>query len=322
MSSAYLFTPSSYHSFQPTPYVDPYKNTPQNSPYIPDLSLYPSSPYHSPHPSQPNTPLPRYVHFGDEPWAAPPMRRPRRPSWHAGMAVPSSPAAYSTQYLYPPPVYSHHRRHSFGTSPYTPWTPFPPASPWHYAQPLPPQFQIHPFLNAESPRPDFFFDVSHPHFAPSRLVGPGQSVHLSPEELRQPATHPPITRLRIICDAIPQWPIDLQYNPYFNGGVAPHSPDGGMLPITLCDVLVAVHRSLHTRISHIDWARLSVAEETAVSKAYTRRCRSVPSTSEFEANQGVRRVDYLLDRVIFRGLLRVSSSEGFETMRLILGDRA
>jgi hypothetical protein len=184
----------------------------------------------------------------------------------------------------------------------------------------PDTFLIHPYLNGETPRPDFHFDLSSPTFSPMRLVAPGQSALLSLDSLSEPATHPPITRLRIICDVIPQWPIELQYSPYAAAPTLSPSPlSNSPVPITLGDVLIALHRSLQTRISHIDWARLSISEETAISRAYTRRCRSVPQLAQFEASQGVRRIDYLLDKVVFRGLVRVLGMEGFEKLRLVTG---
>lgn len=314
MSNPYLYTPNAYHAYQPTPYVDPYINQAQPSPFIPNATLYPSSPYSS----APGTP--RRVHFDDELFPDLPPR-PRRPSWHAGMMPPMAsmelPQSGYSPYLQPAPSYFSNRRHSFGNSTYqSPWSAYNalPGSPWLYPS-QPPQFQIHPLLNGESPRPDFFFDLSSPVFSPVRRVGPGQSGPLTMDELRQPATYPPITRLRITCDIIPQWPIELEYNPYESGQLQlPVSA----VPITLGDILVAIHRGLHTRISHIDWARLSLSEETAIARAYTKRCRSIPSLSQLEASQGVRRVDYLLDKVRFRGLLRVMGEQGFETMKLVV----
>jgi len=311
MSSPYLYTPHLYPASNP--YVDSYFNQTQPSPFIPDTTLYPPSPYSS----APNTP--RRVRFDDELFADPPPRV-RRPSWHGGQVpvMPSVaiPSAYASPFLQADQPL-HQRRHSFGGSPWSsPFsTPTHPYAPWLYP-PQPQQFHIHPFLNAESPRPDFHFDLSSPKFAPVLWIGPGQVTPLTMEHFSQPATHPPITRLRIICDILPQWPIDLEYNPYYQGGLSIPAPQ---VPITLGDILIALHRSLHTRISHIDWAKLSVSEETAVARAYTRRCKSIPSVAQFEASQGVRRVDYLLDKVMFRGLLRSSGGDGFETFKLVVG---
>ena len=185
--------------------------------------------------------------------------------------------------------------------------PFDFASPWTGASP---GFKLHPLLNGELPRKDFFFDLAAPNFTPVRLSGTGQSMFLSDDELRTPATNPPIMHMCIMHDAFPQWPIDiaLQYNTY-TPTLAP--------PITLGDVLYMIHASLHRQISHRDWAQIDVAQETAISRAYTRRYRSVPSRAKAEANQGVKRVDYLLERHIFRGLVRAQSRDGVSHWQLI-----
>lgn len=135
-------------------------------------------------------------------------------------------------------------------------------------------------------------------------------VMLSPDELREPATFPTITSMRITHDAIPQWPIDLQY-------VHGEYDAGNPLPLTVGDVLYMIHSSLQRQISHSDWARLSQSEETAIARAYTRRYRSIPSSAELEARQGVKRVDYLMDRHVFRGLIRAADGDGFYNWRLL-----
>jgi hypothetical protein len=313
MSSPYRYTAQSYPTSHS--YVDPYYTQKQPSPFIPNASLYPPSPYSS----APNTPGRNRVRFEDD--LFPELnQRLRRPSWDGGQAPVMPPVAM------PQPVYADPfltagnqgfpRRHSFSGPNQSLWANNSmPYAPWLYP-PQPPSFQIHPFLNGESPRPEFYFDLSSPKFYPACWVGPGQVTPLTMEQLQEPATHPAITRLRIICDIIPQWPIDLEYNPYSQGGLNIPAP---AVPISLGDILIALHRSLQNRISHIDWAKLTVSEETAVARAYTRRCKSIPSVSQFEASQGVRRVDYLLDRVMFKGLIRVPGAEGFETMKLIVG---
>ena len=82
---------------------------------------------------------------------------------------------------------------------------------------------------------------------------------------------------------------------------------------------MAVYRTLQMRIAQTDWARLTTRQTNAVSQAYTRRSRQYPSAREFEEAQGVRRVDYLLDNYMFRGLVRANPQEGFARMRLLVG---
>lgn len=109
---------------------------------------------------------------------------------------------------------------------------------------------------------------------------------------------------------IPQWPIELSL--CVHGGY-----DVGNPLLSVGDVLYMIHSSLHRRISHQDWARLDQDEKIAITRAYTRRCRSIPSAAEFEASEGVKRVDYLMDRHVFRGLVRAMEGDGFYHWKLL-----
>jgi hypothetical protein len=142
-----------------------------------------------------------------------------------------------------------------------------------------------------------------------RRVGPDQMVMLSDDELRELATFPPIINMRITHDVIPQWPIKLNL-------VHGEYDVGNPLPLTVGDILYMIHSSMHRRISRQDWARLDQSEETAIALAYTRRCRSIPSLAGMEASRGVKRVDYLMDRHVFRGL-KVADGDGSYHWKLL-----
>jgi len=124
------------------------------------------------------------------------------------------------------------------------------------------------------------------------------------------ATWPPATRLRVICDLIPQWPIDLVLDDslYVPGTVPP--------PIKVGDLLAAIHRTLHERITHDDWGRLTEEQVVAVSRAYTRRCRMLPQHEMTERKDGVKKVDFLLKNVWFRGLVPTTDPT---VVKLIVG---
>ncbi|KAJ8515482.1 hypothetical protein ONZ45_g7085 [Pleurotus djamor] len=350
MADPFVYTP--HPSYMLTQYLDPAYGHNQASPFIPSASLYPTSPYTNtnenlpPAPGTPNTP--RRVHFGDDFNLDPYYTRQRRPSWTAppphtspamsSVAFPGSTTPFipPSPFLGPQPMDYYQRRHSFGAqgqaqptwaspgpawSPYrTPTTPLYQTSPWQ--QPVQPPvqpviFQLHPWLNGECPRPDFIFDISSPTFNPLRLVAPGQSAPISWEDLRQPATHPPITKLTITCDRIPQWPILLEFNPHFGmGRHGEHLPPHAAPPISIYDILMGVYQTLNQRVSHIDWAKLSMSEEKAISRAYAHRCRRGGTTEMIERANGVKRVDFLLDKVFFKGLVR--DGEGWDKMKLIV----
>ncbi|KAJ4490171.1 hypothetical protein J3R30DRAFT_3653581 [Lentinula aciculospora] len=292
MSGPYVYTPHS--SYVPSGYVISNHHTPQHSPFIPNATLYPSSPYSNPAslggspqipalslapPGSPNT-----VAF---PAYTAPVRQ-RRPSYHGDFIPPTSPFL-SDGYRLESDPYSRERRRSFGGSYYQPgWAPstyqnaiVPPASPSG--------FLLHPWLNADVWKGDFVLDLISRDFRPLQINAVGQARPCPVEYLNQPATHPPITRLRIVSDLLPDWPIDIAYTPHY------------VAPITFLDVLINIHRSLHQRITHDDFNRLSLSQERAVTKAYYRRCRSAGSFESTERAQGVKRIDYLLDRKWFRG---------------------
>ncbi|KDQ54281.1 hypothetical protein JAAARDRAFT_38441 [Jaapia argillacea MUCL 33604] len=312
MTTPFVYTPVFY---QPTPYLDPY-TVQTHTPFIPPTANLA--------PSAPNTPPRRVVHFEDD---CPAVPRPRVVSWHAGMPTPPTSVPFIiTAPPQPVPIYGHGRRHSFGNANFThPWAYNANVSPWVWpSQPLP-QALIHPLLNGESP-PPILFDLSVSTFSPHKFISVGQTIALSRDDLAQPATHPPTTHMRITCDAIPQWPIDLQFPS------TPSIPTNSLLlqvpvhpqaitPITLGDVLTAIHRSLQTQITHLDWAKLNMSQEMEISRAYRRRCKTFPSVEQFEASQGVRRVDYLGKKVCFRGLVRERGTDGFENLKLIVGER-
>ncbi|KAI6094216.1 hypothetical protein EV401DRAFT_1323998 [Pisolithus croceorrhizus] len=291
MSSPYNY---SAVDFQPTSYLNytPYQPT---TPFLPSATTFPvptASPY-----LRSFTPVDDPPYYNDTASNYP--YRSRAFSWNGG--VPPSPFSQSSWPSYRP------RTHSFGgidslwgDSPYSPWEYRGSA---HHSL-------LHPFLNGDSTLTDLYFDLSSPTFSPMRALSTGQFMPISAGELTQAATTPPVTRMRIIHHSIPQWPIDveLRYNEYA-AGITP--------PITVGDVLYMIHHSLRRQISHADWAMLGRWKQTEVARAYTRRYSSVPQMAQLEAGRGVRRVDYLRDRHIFRGLVKTYDMDGFHCWKMI-----
>ncbi|KAJ7496879.1 hypothetical protein FB451DRAFT_1016962 [Mycena latifolia] len=332
MSSPFIYSPHSeffpYFPQAPSGYFPrPYQpQQPQIiSPFVPTETIYPSSPYLGPVRSDgdaPNTPRRHNTSI----WGTP--RRRRRLSWHAESIprispfIPPSPLpafldqtarqnSWANASWYPPaqqaPLYS---APPFAAAPFS-------ASSYVPGYPqFPGPLQIHPWLNGDAPAQEFVFDMSMSAFDPRRLVGPNpQAIPLSMVDYQAPAFSPPVTKLRIVCDMIPNWPIDLAFGAggYGAGMQAP--------PITLGDILVAIHQKMHQRITHLDWERLSMPEEALVSRAFTRRCRMESmrhqgmfhSDTELpERQQGVKVVDFLLGRHMFKGLVR--SEDGYVKM--------
>ena len=153
-----------------------------------------------------------------------------------------------------------------------------------------------------------------------RRTGPGVNhfATLAVYDLEQPATSPQMTRVRIVCDAIPQWPVDIRV---IGTSLSPHRRGRAALPyLSLEDVVRAVHASLQHNISHEEWGRLNTAEETEVARAYTRRfkaCGSSYAAREQQA-QGVKRVDFLLRNTWFKGFTWLEPENRVEKLKLLL----
>jgi len=92
-------------------------------------------------------------------------------------------------------------------------------------------------------------------------------------------------------------------------------------PITLGDVLYAIHQTLQSQITHKEWAELDEREGTAVAKAYVRRYKLAPGHESRIATEGVKRVDYLLKKVLFAGLSRKNGDQGYENLKLLVKTR-
>ncbi|KIL59110.1 hypothetical protein M378DRAFT_85514 [Amanita muscaria Koide BX008] len=326
------------NSTYPTPHQTPYTgyyNTPQHSPFIPpaDLGNHPPSPYRgsSPLPTTaeltPNTgPVPFPGTYDGGGYPTYPYTRPRAPSYHgppytSPFVPPVAPLAPNT------PPWPRQQRLSNPMYPGVVPGAVYPVSPWSgVTTPLPGtfvdpsgSFSLHPFLDGETPRLDFMLNLALQTFAPMQSIPNGPHVPVPPDILSQPATHPPVYRLKIVCDQLLDWPITLEYDPeqyrQQTGAMLSYPP-----PITMGDVLSQVHKTLHGRISHHDWAKIDERKRYKITQAYTARCMTAPSMEHLMRSDGVKKVDYLLDKVWFRGLVR--TNDGPEVLKLIVSRRA
>lgn len=241
--------------------------------------------------------------------------------------VPLTPMGALSPHLYPaPPAYPGHRRRSSDSNIATPaWAAgavYPMySSPWMYPAAAPPSHHLHPLLDgARNDSPLIAFDLSLHDFRVHRLSANGYptSTGLTADDLAQPATHPGIRKMTITFDTIPQWPLTIEQERDRGGFLTIPFTSHDDVPITLGDILGKLHRHLQQRISQVDWKRLNPSEKVAVSKAYTRRCDTFQSVEHLERNQGVRRVDYLLGKNLFVGLVPAGSSQdGYEKVKLV-----
>jgi len=184
-----------------------------------------------------------------------------------------------------------------------------------------PRPQLHNLINGEIVAHHLYVNLAEPDLVFRKRTGSGLFAHttLSSYDLEQPATNPQTTRVRVICDLIPQWPVDLRV---VGTSLEPHRRGRAALPyLTLEDVIRAVHAVLHRKISHAEWGRLTTSQETEIARAYTRRYKASGSEwSEHEQKaQGVKRVDFLLKHSWFKGFTWLTPEGGVERLKLLIG---
>ncbi|KAF7350032.1 Protein kinase domain-containing protein [Mycena venus] len=173
--------------------------------------------------------------------------------------------------------------------------PLPPATPF-----MDPSL-LHPWLNGNDPSPVFHFDLASKAFAPMELItiNPLHGRSLREAEFSEPAFHPPLSTLKLFHPRIQSWPINLVL------------PAGSL---SLGYVLVSLHRAMHQRVTQEEWASLNTKQRRAITKAFTVRCRAeairsqVPpedlrSQENDTRNEGVKRVDFLCGKTLFKGLV-------------------
>ncbi|KAI1787849.1 hypothetical protein LXA43DRAFT_975113 [Ganoderma leucocontextum] len=187
-----------------------------------------------------------------------------------------------------------------------------------------PPSPLHPLLCGElGDKPKLLFDLSS-HSCSPRHSTRGGGTHIRLDELSAPATYPPVYRMTITCDHIPQWPITIERRVSTTSAASNLPPELAIwadIPITAYDVLTAVHHALRIQVSTGNWSNLSREEQRLVMEAYIRRCRRVAGTRWLDVVGGLRRVDYLANRYMFRGLVSQSIQGGVAHVKLVVGKK-
>lgn len=308
MTTPFVYTPVVV-GYVATPYS--YNSTPGHSPFIPPQPFR-QSPY-TPTTSLPPTPQTPNVGLPSTSQQVPPF--PAAPPQQSVRWKPTRKRTLSTGYeggdTLQPGTPHHSRRHSFG-QPYVPPPAVPqvqaqasyqptvtysiPPAPWAPNDRTPVAVQVNPVLDGLNWQGRTSFALNSKRFSPHRVTNERQLAQFSNAEYLQPAVWPPVNRLRILCDLIP-WPIELTPNPnQYPAGTLPP-------PITVADVLIAIHYNLHKQIGRADFDRLEKDKKDAVSRAYHKRCKMDPNLELVERGEGVKQVDFLRKHVWFRGLI-------------------
>jgi hypothetical protein len=168
----------------------------------------------------------------------------------------------------------------------------PTMSPYYHSE-----IRLHPLLLYTSyveeghPCCPLVWDIRKPPTGSKRLSifassPEGFPLRLTPLELSQHATTPPVSRLIIYCGIFPRpWPIDAR------------SSRG----VSILDVLDAIYSVMITPIKEREWESLSRKEKHNISVAFHERCRNCPDP-HMEKSSGVRREDCLCGYSRFAGM--------------------
>ncbi|PBK83510.1 hypothetical protein ARMGADRAFT_1019064 [Armillaria gallica] len=152
------------------------------------------------------------------------------------------------------------------------------------------QLQLNPWLTEYAQAGYLWFDLSMAAFSPRQVDNMGMQTQLGLNELSGPATRPHVQRMTIICDELPCWPVTVAGD--------------GIRGVSLGDVLQGLYRMMMWRISRAEWERIPEGDRAAIARAFARRCRALgnPDLEHAERQDGVKRVDLLLGKTMFRGL--------------------
>ena len=115
---------------------------------------------------------------------------------------------------------------------------------------------------------------------------------ISADDFAEPATHPPLPKLHVICPHL-QWSIHIS------------SSSGPAGFVTVFDVFDSIYRALRMPVHPTEYRQLlSPDAAVEVNRAYYRRCGRVEDVEfrRLEESKGVKRIDFLMGRNRFMGL--------------------
>jgi len=183
---------------------------------------------------------------------------------------------------------------------------YPQVNPYaYYAPPKPqiPKFHIHQLLKSDNPH--LLLDLTAARCSPLTPNGRHGVIPVHPGYLSQAATYPELPKITVICPELApfekEWAITVEPSTFSLSG---------QMGVTAGDILASVHEALQKAVTHAEWAKISEKDVYEVSMAFTRRCRALGGEFEKERNQGVKRCDFLRDKIVLSGLSQVKSGDG------------
>ena len=149
------------------------------------------------------------------------------------------------------------------------------------------EVQLHRFLGGQR-GPTAIWDVSQRFLTARRFTSQKSIEKVTPHFLSMPATNPPLTKMRILCESFP-WDVNIH--------LPPQAPEKF---ITIGIVLDSIHGILHEPMDPEAWQETCPAEKRKIYKAMCSRLAKSPPS--IKADGRVWKIDCLLDRTMFLGL--------------------
>lgn len=148
---------------------------------------------------------------------------------------------------------------------------------------------ISPFLD-----PPIIFDLS--------LDIPQLKGQIPIHVLNEPATQPPLASLILISPRLP-WQLEV-------------APQGSRSFLTVADVLHGLYTGLRIAVSKEEYERQGEGSQRKISLAYYNRWERIanPNDREKERMKGVKRIDFLMGKNLFKGLSRAPNSPHIWTL--------
>lgn len=159
-------------------------------------------------------------------------------------------------------------------------------------------WQLLPYDSARS-KPYLRFDIAHPS---DLITFPAYTRPARASELNKLATRSPLTEMTIRCSRLPQWEVQVR-----------RSGEGA---IRCVDVFAAIYETFHCVLT--DEERQYVPEDylKGCEKYFKSRCKAAACLTDVEELQGMRRVDLLRGRTMFKGLTCPAPGKGYWMLHL------
>lgn len=153
--------------------------------------------------------------------------------------------------------------------------------------------KLHPYLRYNPSTPPMWLDV---RLSPLTVQFREVRRQVNEWDLTRFACEPPITRMRLYSPCWP-WVVDVE--------------SGNPVGVTLQELFAAIFQSMMRPITKLDYynCEMDDAARGRIADAWVARCRD-----EEDRRRGVRRVDFLLERVMLEGFTK--GRDGMWEMKL------